>query len=88
MSKWDDFVSEVERETFNRGPECTVKVFADGLDSDARTAVVNAMSNRKLTSSGIYRALRARVGDIAPSAHTINRHRRGDCKCGSDRGPA
>ena len=64
-----------------KGPVCSVALFLDALGVEERAEVVAAMSDAVVTSSGLVRAMKAR-GWPTPQAQVIQRHRRGECRCG------
>lgn len=78
---WDDLEKDAKQAQYP-GPKCGVHVMLRTLDSSARASVENVMANVRLTSSGIHKALSARLPaeDVA-STQSLTRHRRGACSC-------
>lgn len=66
------------------GGVCSVGLLLDDIttdDPDLADEVRAALTNRRLSSTGIMRALRSRGWEI--TINPIERHRRGECKCPS-----
>lgn len=76
---WKDFTDQVEKESSNKGPGCSVGAYLNSLAKTARDAVEAAFARPELTTSAIARAMRDRGADL--SSFTVRRHRRGDCSC-------
>lgn len=81
MKDWSTFGDEVRQNTAHRGPKCAVSVLLDRLDDKARPAVLEALGDRGITNAAIQKALRERLGDLAPSLFSVSNHRRGMCRC-------
>ena len=81
MGLFDDAVNESEDRYKNRG--CSLGRLLDRLGDDDRTEMVAALASDHVSGTGLYRALRKRYGQSAPSAYTVQRHRRGVCACGN-----
>ncbi len=64
-----------------KGPPCTVSIALEALDDEHREKVEAAMLYGK-TGRAIALRLTEWSG-VAVRAHTINRHRAGECRCGS-----
>lgn len=82
MSDWTEFETAVAAATTRTGGECSVARMLRELPDDGRTAVQDALNGDNIQVSAIARALRARIGDTAPGAYALRRHRRTDCSCG------
>lgn len=68
------------------GPQCRVALLYAHLNltgqPNAVASIQRTLSNPRLTTSSIQRALSARLPDgDAPSVQSLVRHRRGDCAC-------
>jgi hypothetical protein len=76
---------EARAKAGHRGPRCQVQELLNYLPGEAAEHVEQALADKTLTNPGIYRALRARMGDspYVPSQFSIGNHRRGNCRCGS-----
>lgn len=61
-----------------KGPICTVCTLVAGLSADDAKALQEAFADPGFTSAAIARALKAEGHDA--SAHTIIRHRKGECR--------
>lgn len=83
MSDWSSFANEAREATPGKGPRCRVSVLLADLPEHAQIELRKALDNKLLTSSGIAKALRKRLGETAPSQYSIANHRRGDCRCSS-----
>lgn len=81
MSGWDSFGDDAQANSGRTGSRCHVGQLLSTLDDEGRAAVVRAIGNRNLSASGISKALGERVGEVAPKAHSISAHRRGECRC-------
>lgn len=64
-----------------KGPSCSISVIRAQLDDEDRAALDAAMARTGTPSSVIARALRANGHDV--QHQTVQRHRRGECKCPS-----
>ena len=88
-TKWTNFSAEVDADSAvsRQGPQCkTCKLLRD-LPDDASKQLKLALDHPESTSSSIRRALISRVEErYIPSAFSIARHRRGDCR-GNGGGP-
>lgn len=82
MEHWSAFEGEVKQRVHPKGTVCSVGALLDSLHDEARGIVEATLSNPRLPATAIHRALRARVGDDAPSAWSVGNHRRGYCRCG------
>lgn len=80
-SDWSKLRDEAKSEGFYRGPACSVGNFLATLTAKERATVEAVIKDRQLQGSAIARALHNRVGDDAPNAHSINRHRNDRCVC-------
>ena len=69
-------------EAQHRHRKCGVGVLLDTLNTDDSTALAEALANPDLTGSSIAHVLKN--GGHRISANTLNRHRRGDCTCGTE----
>lgn len=81
MSDWDDLEKDAKAAQYP-GPKCGVFTMLRTLDETARASVERVLANVRLTSSGIHKALSARLPaeDVA-STQSLTRHRRGACNC-------
>lgn len=64
-----------------RGPECGVHILLNEIDDKTAVALKAAMDNPHAPSTKISTAM-AQLG-FRVSSHVIQRHRRGECRCGS-----
>lgn len=62
-------------------PRCTFGIVAEQLDADDLAVVDAAMSDPGITGTAIAEVLRGEGHDI--TATTVQRHRRGECSCGT-----
>lgn len=62
-----------------KGPPCSTRLLLGRLSIEDRAALMAALEDPMVTTAIIARVLRARGHDT--SAHNLQRHRRGDCKC-------
>lgn len=63
------------------GPKCRVAIVMSALSKSDQADLQKAIDDPAITGTAIYRALLAhgyKLGD-----HTIHRHRRKDCSCGT-----
>ena len=70
-----------EGRQLRKGPPCTISVILAGLDKDDRTALVEALTNPLISHTSIYRVLTG--NGFRVNIHTVQRHRRGECLCGT-----
>jgi hypothetical protein len=61
------------------GPSCTIGILLKELDKDTAASLTAAMQNPHAPATKISQALKD-MGKPA-SAHVIQRHRRGECRC-------
>jgi len=85
MSDWGSLEADAKESAFP-GPRCSVWILLHELEEkdlgEAAGAVRRTLANVRLTSSGIHKALSARLdADLLPTAQTLTRHRRGACSC-------
>ena len=64
-----------------KGPPCSISVILGELDKDDRTALVEALTNPLIAHTAIYRVLAD--NGFRVNLNTVQRHRRGECRCGS-----
>lgn len=64
-----------------KGPPCTMGVILSELDKDDRSALVEALIDRTVEHTTIYRVLTGNGFKV--SINTVQRHRRGECRCGA-----
>lgn len=81
MTAWEDFEAEVAITSRPTGGKCGVHGMLKALDDHARETVKAVLANPSHSNAAIAAVLRKRVGDAAPRAYTVGRHRRGDCSC-------
>lgn len=82
---WRDFNTEVEEDSHvtRQGPQCKTCKLINSLHGDAADELEKALSQPVMASASIRRALLSRVDNRqVPSAYSIARHRRGDCRLG------
>lgn len=82
-SKWSDFNDEVEEDSHvsRQGPQCKTCKLLTSLTSEAAEEIGKALDSSVMASASIRRALITRVDPRqVPSAYSISRHRRGDCR--------
>lgn len=72
-------LQEIEAVGSARGPVCGVAMMMDDLDPADRADLETAFASVRYRGAAISKALAARGIKIA--AETIQRHRRGDCRC-------
>jgi hypothetical protein len=81
---WDDFGNEVDMESAKnkQGPKCrTCQLLTPGaLPHEAAQQLFTVLNKQDVTSTAIRRALLKRVSVGVPSAYSISRHRRGECR--------
>ena len=65
-----------------RGPLCRIAQLLEA-HPEVEDELEEALAEPMLTGTAIAAALKSRYGDDAPSAQTVNRHRKGECNCGS-----
>ena len=63
-----------------RGPECGVAIVLEQLDDKTRKTLQAALDNPHAPSTKISAAL-GEMG-LRTSSHVVQRHRRGECRCG------
>lgn len=63
------------------GPKCRVALLRANLDKKDLAVLEDALASAGVSTSAIVTALRSEGHDIARSS--IERHRRGDCACGT-----
>lgn len=79
---WDELETEAEKLAIRKGPLCGVANMVQSLPEDAAIAIRNALANPWLSTTGLRRALVARLGEeVVPTRWVINHHRRGECSC-------
>jgi hypothetical protein len=64
---------------WQKGPSCTIGQALDTLPSDQAAHLAKALDNTNARAIDIAMALEA-LG-VRMSAHTVQRHRRGVCRC-------
>lgn len=64
-----------------KGPPCSISLIVAALGDDDRRALLDALDDPSVSSSTIWRALRANGIEVALT--TIQRHRRKECLCDS-----
>lgn len=77
MGLFDDLSSQ------RRGGTCTVEHIRSVLTGDNLADFDRVIADRSIACSDIARALRAVESLREVQAQTLNRHRRGDCRCPS-----
>lgn len=82
MSEWDTLGEDVADLATSPGAKCKVGLMLAALPSGDREKVKAVVENRNYSATAVEKALRARLGDAAPSRHSIGSHRRGYCRCG------
>lgn len=82
MSDWSTLAEEADSHNRGPGPKCQVHKLLASLDADGAAEVQRVLDNKDVTTAGISRALRSRLGNKAPSMFSIGNHRRGNCRCG------
>lgn len=63
-----------------KGPSCSVGVLMSRMDESDRSTLTAWFDDEDKFSSDITDALNAEF-DVSLSSYTVQRHRRGDCKC-------
>lgn len=76
MSIAEEIAAESQR---NRRTQCGIGSLLDRLEADDRRDVVAALEDMSIPSTVIARVLQRRGWQV--SDYTLNRHRRGSCKC-------
>lgn len=64
-----------------KGPACTIQLLLDTLDADTAEHLRGALANPHAASTAIVKALQDAGHRV--SANTMQRHRRGECRCGT-----
>lgn len=73
---------EVEHAASRKGPLCGMSVIESRLDADDLAALREYLEDRdNVTTAAIHRALL--TGGHRVGKNTLERHRRGECACGS-----
>lgn len=82
-SEWTNIAEDAKARTWGRGPRCAVQELLSHLPAEAAEEVGKALENREVSNTGLFRAIRARMGDspFVPSLFSIGNHRRGNCRC-------
>lgn len=81
MSNWDSLIDEIKAQ--KPKAVCAVGKLLESLEPEPRMFVISALERRdEISHPALHEALRRRVGDKAPTAYCIGRHRRGQCSCG------
>lgn len=60
-----------------KGPRCSICQLVDSLEPSDQDTLLAAFADTRFTSAAITRALRSEGHPV--SAHTITRHRKGEC---------
>lgn len=81
---WSNFDTAVKEARIPRGPRCGVAILMDKLPDDGKRAVTEVLNDRSHSVSSIHRALKARLGDDAPSQFALKNHRAENCACGGE----
>lgn len=83
MSEWKTFGSDVKQQAreVQRGPRCAMGVILERMEPADRIILERVLGDRGHTSASIYRALKTRLGQDAPSQFTVNNHRNANCRC-------
>ena len=63
-----------------KGPSCSVGVLISRMSSDDQATLAEWFADEDKFSSDITDAVNAEF-DVALASHTLNRHRRGKCRC-------
>lgn len=82
---WSNFGDDVTHDSniARQGPRCRMCSLLNSLTGEAAEEIDKACADVTITSTSIRRALIARVDPRqVPSAYSIARHRRGDCRRG------
>jgi len=64
----------------DKGPKCSVALLLLDMTDEDRATLTTWLADPHIPATGIADALRAEY-ETDVSHHTIQRHRRGDCKC-------
>jgi hypothetical protein len=83
MADWSDFNDEVEADSSiaKQGPKCKMCKLLNNLAGEDAEQLEKALDAPMVTATSIRRALIKRVDHReVPSAYSISRHRRGDCR--------
>src|SRR5690606_41741181 len=67
-----------------RGPQCRIAQLLEA-HPEVEDELEEALAEPILTGTAIAAALKSRYGNDAPSAQTVNRHRKGERNCGPQR---
>lgn len=81
MSDWSTLTRDVGAYKSRPGPVCSVKRMLESLTAADRETVEGALSNPALSTTGLAKAFRDRMGVEAPSKFTVGNHRREQCSC-------
>lgn len=74
-------LDEARQHHRQKGQPCTMGSFLASLSDTERAEVVDALTDRSVPSTALRDALVDR-GHQPPAAQTMQRHRRGECRCG------
>lgn len=65
--------------TSRQGSQCDMGLLLARLPQSDKSEIEEALADDTVEGTALARALKNRGIDVA--AHTVNRHRRGDCSC-------
>lgn len=87
MSDFEGLTEQARDSSWGPGPRCQVHQLLQFLPGEDAEHVEKALADIKVTNTGLHRALQSRMGDSPwiPSIWSIGNHRRGNCRCGSER---
>jgi hypothetical protein len=78
MARLDDALGAQSK--VRKGPPCSVGLLLAALDDEERVAVIAALADKTRSKRHLSEAIRVAY-KYEVQDHTLNRHRRGQCKC-------
>lgn len=81
MSDWSNLADEARDESRGPGPGCSVQNLLNSLPAEESADFEKVLNDPTVTHTGLSRALRRRLGAVAPSLFSVGNHRRGNCRC-------
>lgn len=78
-NRLEGLLDEVDEEQFTRGGKCLVTLFLNDLSDEEAESFQAVLDDVRREGSAISRALKRKGIDLPASS--INRHRRGACRC-------
>lgn len=72
--------ADIRARTVVKGPPCSIRIILGALPPEDSADLIDVLADPTVTASAIVEGLRLR--NVEVQATTIQRHRRGLCKCG------